>query len=44
MKCDFCRSIGEDRAAVSAEGQEWGFCSVACMVLFVRSTYIEVRS
>ena len=39
--CDHCGLVGDDRASVSDEDREWGFCSRVCMVLFVSERYIE---
>lgn len=43
-KCDFCGLVGDDRASVSDEDREWGFCSRVCMVLFVSERYLEANA
>lgn len=45
--CDHCGLAGPDRAGLTvarddqAVAEEFGFCSLACLVLFVRARYIE---
>ncbi len=47
MKCNQCAKPterNEKAAVIVAEGEgtaEYGFCSVACMVIFVRRRWIE---
>lgn len=48
--CDQCGRAGADRAGLTVArddqpyADEHGFCSLACLVLFVRTRYIEVAA
>ena len=49
-RCDECRRYKADQVGLTLietdelEAEDFGFCSLACLVLFVRSRYIEVAS
>ena len=49
-QCCNCKAEKPDRVGLSLietdelEAEDFGFCSLACLVLFVRERYIEVAS
>lgn len=49
-RCSHCRADKPDLAGLSIaetdewEGEEYGFCGLACLVLFVRSRYMDAPS
>ena len=49
-RCDQCGRAGADQAGISVARldrlcpDEFGFCSLVCMVLFVRARYMEAAN